>query len=135
MAQARVELRGCLTHLAPVKFGGRTLKKGSPVILTKPSEIQYYREQGVFSVTFLKRAPAPVEKEVVVTAPVVVEENDGKQEQYSKSQLAKLKPSELEIVMDDLGLEGADELTKSEKIKAILLAQAEQSDDDGEEEA
>lgn len=124
MARARVELRGSLTHEASAAGGGRKMKKGSPVVLTNPAHIQYYRDQAGFAVTFL----ADKKK----AKPVATEPDGGDGEPggggavlHTEAELKKMRKSELVVVADALGMEEPDEHTVAELVSGILDAQVE----------
>lgn len=112
--RARVELKGSLTHRAPAGKGGRTMKKGSPVIITEPAHIQYYKSQADFSVTVLdamKSAAKPADGD---------NEGDGLPTQ---ADLKKKKKAELQDIADGLGLE-TDGASVAELIDGILEEQS-----------
>lgn len=117
--RARVELRGSLTHQAPASAGGRLMKRGSPVIMTDPAQIQYYRSQGGFSVSMLeakKPAPAPA-------APSEPAGGEGSEGGHTEAELKKMKKAQLVEIAEGLGLE-TDGATVAELIDGILEAQA-----------
>lgn len=121
--RARVELRGSLTHQAPATAGGRLMKKGTPVIMTDPSHIQYYRSQAGFSVSMLeqKKAAKPA-------APPAGDSGGasggGGEEGYTEADLKKMKKAELVEIADSMDLE-TDGATVPELIDGILEAQEE----------
>lgn len=123
MARARIELRGALTHQAPAGAGGRLLKKGSPVIVTNPSHIDYYKSQSGFAVTLLKDKAKVAAK----PAPEPETSDDGEGEGdsgYSEAALKKMKKPQLQEIAADLELE-TEGATVAELIDGILEAQAE----------
>jgi len=119
--RARVELRGSLTHQAPASAGARLMKKGSPVIMTNPAHVQYYRSQAGFAVTLLEqKAPKPAAAKESAGGDDEGGDGDG----YTEAQLKKMKKAELVEIADSMDLE-TDGANVAELIDGILEAQAE----------
>lgn len=117
--RARVELRGSLTHTA----GARKFKKGSPQILTNPSEIAYYRAQGGFSVTMMATEKAKAKGKPVPPPEETGGAEDGHTQAslnaMTKAELAGLAADEFELMLDP------EDMKKADMVDAILQAQAE----------
>lgn len=132
--QARIELMGAKTHTAPARAGGRTLKYKTPIVITTPAHIEYYRSQGGISVTFLTKAKAKV-------APPAPDAKGGDQDgdgmtpvMYTEAELNKMKKIELLEKADDLGLDKLGDASNADIKAAIMEAQRELLDEDGEDE-
>lgn len=127
--QARIDLRGSLSHTAPASAGGRTLKRGSPVVITDPAHIQYYRNQGGISVTYLSKAKAKVQPEAEPEQP-----EDLTPKKHSEADLNKMNKGQLFQVATLLGLDLDKTASNADIRTAILEAQNDLLDeDDGED--
>jgi hypothetical protein len=120
--KARVELIGSFTH----NSHWRKFRKGSPQILTNPSEIQYYQNQYGFDVVLLdSETKEKVVKEVIkkvksksktkVNDDVVKsEENEAEEEHYEDEECEEREDDE-EYEEDDEEYEEEDEEEEEEE--------------------
>lgn len=99
------------------------MKKGSPVILSNASHVQYYREQAGFAVTMLEaKAKAAPSAE----APKEAESDGGT---YTVAELKKLKKAQLAEIAESMDLE-FDGASVADLIEGILEAQEEEDGSD-----
>lgn len=98
MPKARVELRGSMSHTG----NGRKFEKGKPQIMTNPSDIAYYQQQGEFSVTMLEEDDEkPAKQKVKVAKPPHALSPEEKHELEMEEQEAEDDPAQTDVLDEE----------------------------------
>jgi hypothetical protein len=139
MAKARITL----LDNGPITFegNGHRIARGESKVITTESDILYFQQQVGFNVEFEEGPPmraakvakaeiapaakGPAKKKAAPPPPPPVEEPvDGL---LTAEQLDELTPEALGELLDGLGYEVPEDAAKSELVKLILAAQADES--------
>lgn len=141
MAKARVTL----LESGPITFEGRLHKfnRGESKVLTTESDILYFQQQPGFNVEFEEGAPMKAAKVLSARAeiapagkssakkkkepaPALPPEDEPVDGELKAEQLDELTPAALGELLDGMGYEVPDGASKSELVKLILAAQADE---------
>jgi hypothetical protein len=104
---------------------GRKFLRGQPQTLTSNSEIEYYKNEYGFSVTYLSGSGSQIEKKQEEK-----QEQKEEDEIYTKDSLKEMKKSVLQTIASKFNIPLIGNEKKKAIIESILLAQEEDDEED-----
>lgn len=125
MAKAKVELRGAVSY----DGRGRKFIKGRAQIIDNDADIAYFKATPEFTVTLLRE----VKPKVVAKPAAMAEPEVDPSAPVDEAGLSKLtKANLITLGHDRFSLDLDSEMKKADMVKHLLVAQAEDSDEDSE---